>query len=119
MNLKYFNISEFDSPDMPGSGSNMDPTLLDLLDQLREHFGKPIRISSGYRSQSHNKKVGGVDGSSHLYGYAVDIICSASRDRHRILQLAMDLGINRIGIANSFIHLDNDPKKPENCVWTY
>jgi zinc D-Ala-D-Ala carboxypeptidase len=119
MNLKYFDISEFDSPDQKGSGSNMDATLLDMLDSLREHFGKPIRISSGYRTQSHNKKVGGVDGSSHLYGYAVDIVCSASRDRHRILQLAMDIGFNRIGIANSFIHLDNDPKKPENCVWTY
>lgn len=76
MNLKYFTLSEFDSPDMEGSGSNMDATLLDMLDSLREHYGKPIRITSGFRTEKHNAAVGGVPDSSHMRGYAVDIACA-------------------------------------------
>ena len=119
MNLKYFTLDEFSSPDLPNSGINMDSTLLDLLDTLREHYGKPLRITSGYRTKEHNEAVGGVPNSSHLRGYAVDIAATSSGERHDILKLAMDIGFNRIGIAKSFIHLDNDPAKPAGLVWTY
>ena len=43
------------------------------LEVLRERYGKPIIINSGYRSPQLNKKIGGVPTSNHLTGYAVDI----------------------------------------------
>ena len=117
--MKYFNYSEFDSPDVPGSGQMMDKDFLNLLDLAREKFDKPIRINSGFRSEQHNKKVGGTESSSHLKGLAVDIACKKSRDRFELIDIFLDLGINRIGIANNFIHIDVDPNKSPNVIWTY
>lgn len=117
--MRYFSLDEFDSPDSKGSGSNMDADLLVLLDELRDRYGKPIRVTSGYRTEKHNAAVGGVPESSHMRGYAVDIAASSSRERHDLVKLAIQVGFNRIGIANSFIHLDNDPDKPYRVMWTY
>lgn len=119
MELKYFTLSEFDCPTLKGSGINMDATLLQMLDELRFRYGKPIRITSGYRTKEHNEAVGGVPDSSHLRGLAVDIAATSSRERHNLLRLAIEVGFNRIGIAKTFIHVDIDSDKPEKCVWTY
>lgn len=56
----------------PAKVSNMQSLLL-ILDNLREEFGKPIIINSFYRSFAHNVRVGGVKTSKHLTGAAVDI----------------------------------------------
>lgn len=44
-----------------------------VLEPLREHFGQPIKINSGFRCRALNKAVGGADNSYHLQGRAVDI----------------------------------------------
>ena len=72
MNLKYFKYEEFKSPDLPDSGNLMDATFLAMLDSAREIAGIPFKINSAYRSESHNRKVGGKSTSSHLVGKAVD-----------------------------------------------
>jgi uncharacterized protein YcbK (DUF882 family) len=48
------------------------------LEVLRDRYGLPIIINSGYRSPQLNKKVGGVSTSNHLTGCAVDIRCSGA-----------------------------------------
>ena len=55
--MNYFTYNEFDSPDMPGSGSLMHEDFLDMLDEVRDKFGKPIIINSGYRTEEHNAAV--------------------------------------------------------------
>ena len=117
--MKYFSIEEFDSPDLPNSGVNMDSEFLAKLEVAREYAGIPFKISSGYRSAEHNIKVGGVSGSSHTKGYASDIVCSSSGQRYTIIKALFDAGFNRIGIASSFIHVDNDPDKAPDVIWTY
>ena len=47
--------------------------LLEVLDGLREHYGKPIKITSGYRCTELNKLVGGSPTSAHVIGYAADL----------------------------------------------
>ena len=118
MELKYFNLSEFDSPDHKGSHVNMDTDFLQLLDKGREIAGIPFKITSGYRTKEHNKKVGGVQGSSHTKGYAVDIAIQNGGERWVILNALIQVGIRRFGIAKGFLHADVDPDKP-NAVWTY
>lgn len=86
---------------------------------IREEYGKPIHINSGYRTEAHNEKVGGVSSSSHLKGLAVDISCKSSRDRFELVDLFIKHDINRIGIASSFIHIDIDKDKSANVIWTY
>ena len=117
--MKYFNIDEFDSPDEPGSGQYMDDDFLEMLDRARDFAGVPFVINSGYRTKAWNQKCGGLKNSAHLDGFAADIRCNASRERMYIVGALLEAGFNRIGIGNGFIHVDNDPTKPEDVIWTY
>ena len=122
--MLHFELSEFDSPDEKGSGKYMDETFLSMLDDARGIAGIPFRITSGYRTPSHNAYVGGVQaglkskGSSHLFGYAADIACNSGQQREIIVAALIKAGFRRIGIAQNFIHADNDPDK-SNSIWLY
>ena len=67
----------------PAKVANMQ-SLLSVLDDLREEFGKPIIINSFYRDTVHNRCVGGVKTSKHLRGAAVDI---TSTDFDKLFQV--------------------------------
>lgn len=123
MEMRYFSIDEFDSPDLPNSGVNMDSSFLTMLDNTRSRAGIPFKITSGYRTAAYNeglrdKGYKASPNSSHLRGYAADIAATDSATRYAILKAAIETGFKRIGIAKSFIHLDNDPDK-QSAVWTY
>ena len=65
-----FTTAEFRCKD--GSEHPIDCALVAMLQAIRSHFGKPLIITSGYRSPSYNKQVGGASNSQHLYGKAAD-----------------------------------------------
>lgn len=117
--IHFFKQEEFDSPDAPGSGSNMDLNFVLKLDKLREMFAAPLAVSSGYRTPTQNASVGGVIDSAHTRGLAADIACGVSTDRYRLLSLALLIGFNRIGIHKHFIHLDADTSLPQSVLWLY
>lgn len=52
---------------------NLYRLCVNVLEPLRQNFGKAIRVNSGYRCKRLNRAVGGVDTSQHLYGLAADI----------------------------------------------
>lgn len=52
---------------------NIEALVENVLDPVRERFGKPIRVNSGYRCPKHNREVGGVERSQHLRGEAADV----------------------------------------------
>ena len=118
MNLNYFSLSEFDCPSLPNSGVNMDKQFLTKLEHARELAGIPFKITSGYRSVKHNREVGGVQNSSHLFGLAADIAVGSGNERYIILNALIRAGFKRIGVAKGFIHCDTDNSK-SNSVWTY
>ncbi|MEN7547826.1 D-Ala-D-Ala carboxypeptidase family metallohydrolase [Rapidithrix thailandica] len=118
--MKYFQYSEFDSPDAPGSGRNMDPGFLSRLDKAREYSGIPFKINSGYRTRRYNAGLkNSVPDSAHVKGLAVDIGFKTLGQAHKILQGAIKAGFRRIGIGAGFIHLDSDRAKPWPAVWGY
>lgn len=72
--IKYFKQSEFACKCGCGA-NNIDHNLVKILEKIREHYGKPVRINSGVRCKTHNARVGGASNSQHLdtYGKAADI----------------------------------------------
>jgi zinc D-Ala-D-Ala carboxypeptidase len=81
---KYFDYREFQVtrtglPNvMPASArANVDRLVQRVLDPLREHYGAPIRITSGYRSPQVNAAIGGSKSSDHLTGSAADFVLVA------------------------------------------
>lgn len=116
--MKYFDLSEFDSPDKFGSGEEMKQPFLNKLEVARARAGVPFTINSGFRTIEHNRAVGGVENSSHTKGWAADIACD-NDTKFAILEGLIFAGFNRIGIANTFIHVDSDPSKNAKRIWTY
>lgn len=105
---RNFNINEFrckGSGKLPTNG--MDNQLLLKLEELRYRLGnKPVVINSGYRTPSHNKKVGGASGSQHLYGKAADIAVRGV-NAHRVYQEANKVFANGgVGKYTTFTHVD-------------
>ena len=119
LNLKYFKLSEFDSPDQVGSGKKMNKKFLEKLDYARHNAGIPFKINSGYRTEARNTLVGGRVGSSHLKGLAVDIAYKGSRERYIILDSLLNVGITRVGIGKTFLHCDLDNSKDQDVIWLY
>jgi len=120
--LKHFTLSEFDSPDQKGSGSQMKEEFLKKLDAARGIANVPFKINSGFRTVAKNKAEGGKPDSSHLTGWAADIDLpntGGSRLRFVIVEALIKAGFNRLGIANGFIHVDCDPTKDKNVIWLY
>jgi len=116
---KFFELSEFDSPDAPGSGVKMQRDFLIMLDKAREIAALPFHINSGFRTKDHNNRVGGSPYSSHMKGWAVDIRVDSNQARFRIVDALLKAGFTRIGMGVNFIHCDCDPSKPARTIWTY
>ena len=69
---------------------NLRALCLEVLQPLRDHLGKPVVVSSGYRCKDLNKKVGGVENSQHLKGEAADIKVSGREKLIGVMRYIMD-----------------------------
>lgn len=118
---EHFLVSEFDCKcgNCWVSGKQMQEHFMAGLEEARQIAGRPFVITSGMRCPEYNRQVGGVDSSAHLSGWAADISARGFSSRASILFALRSAGFNRIGIANSFIHVDSDPDKPTDVVWLY
>lgn len=85
----------------------VSPELVKILQNIRTHFGKPVTINSGYRTEAKNKNVGGAAYSQHKYGLAADITISGVTPLE-VAQYAQTLLSNSggIGLYKTFTHVD-------------
>lgn len=113
----YFKRSEEWCPCCHSGG--LLPDFRDKLNLAREIAGTPFILNSAFRCEAHNQEVGGSRSSSHLFGCAVDIKCMDSRSRWLIVDALVKSGFNRIGLAKTFIHVDDDMTKEPNLIWEY
>lgn len=100
--MKYFTIAEMiasttasakgiSNVPLPEHKANLTTLINKVLDPLREAYGKPIIVTSGYRSPLLNKAVGGVATSQHCKGQAADIVPRNKKDMKRLWDLALQL----------------------------
>lgn len=108
---KNFTLSEFCGDLLPQTSViiNLTSLCLNCLQPLRDGLGKPVTITSGYRTPEHNKKVGGVPNSQHLYGQAADIKVKGWNPR-ALLEVIHQLSIpyDQIIVYPTFIHISYD-----------
>ena len=101
----------------------VDDALMLLLQCIREHFGKAVTITSGYRTAAHNAAVGGAKNSQHLLGRAADIQVQgvSVEDVAAYAESLMPAwgGVGRYpvkaGRAKGWVHVDTRPNKSR---WT-
>jgi len=110
-----FSRSEFDCKDgtkVPEGFIDNLQELADNLQVLRDYVESPVSITgSGYRTPSHNKKVGGAKRSQHLTASAADINAEGytPKQLHMIIELLIDEGKMKqggLGLYNTFVHYD-------------
>ena len=100
-----FRVREFACKD----GSDpifIDTELVDVLQKIRNHFGKPVTINSAYRTPTRNKEAGSTTYSQHLYGKAADIKISGVTPKNVADYAETLLDKGGIGIYNTFTHID-------------
>lgn len=114
-----FSKAEFDCKH---TGLNeMTHEFMESLQAIRNEFGRPMTITSGYRHWTHpiEAKKGHTTGE-HTRGTCADIACTDSRARYDLITLALKHGVTRVGIAKTFIHLGiGAPGLPVRVIWEY
>ena len=108
VSYKYFSDEEV---------KGLDSELVSKLDTARGVAGVPFVITSGLRSCAANTAAMGVEASAHLSGKAVDLACSESEPRFKMVQALLASGFLRIGVYDLHIHVDVDMTKPQSVMW--
>jgi len=92
------------------------------FNSLRNSYGKPMRVTSGYRCPKHPIEAKKPAPGAHASGCACDIGVEGD-DAHRLLKFAMILGFTGIGVqqkgSGRFIHLDTLTTGVRPTVWSY
>lgn len=114
---EYFSVYEFDCN---GSGccieTEIDTKLVEYLQKIREHFGKPVTIASGYRCPVHNGKIkNAAKKSKHMQGMAADIKVAGVAPAE-VAKYAESIGVLGIGLYDTdkdghFVHIDTRTTK--------
>ena len=103
---KHFKVKEFACKD----GSDLvliDEKLVGLLENIREHFEKPVHINSAFRTESWNDAVGGSRYSRHLAGEAADIVVKNTKPHDVALYADSVLGkTGGVICYTNFVHVD-------------
>ena len=91
------------------------------LQMLRNVYGKPLKISSGYRHPTHPVEAAkGHSNGEHTTGNCADIVCTSGSERFAIIEIALEQGFHRIGIAKNFVHIGlGGPGLPPSVIWLY
>lgn len=135
--MKYFTINELckssvaskkkiDNTPSNEIKANLERLINEVLDPIREEFGKPITVTSGYRCPKLNKEVGGQPNSFHLRGCAADIIGDTNAKTKEIFEIAKRLGkfseclFESNSRGSIWLHISYDPSSSKHvCINNY
>lgn len=127
--MKYFTIPELtrsdtaqrrgiDNTPTPEAVKNLTALVDNVLDPLRERWGAPLTVTSGYRSPALNTAVGGVKTSHHKLGMAADLVTKENtpESNKRLFETLLKSGIRwtqaiweRNAKGQTWVHVSYDP----------
>ena len=128
--MKYFTIKELcrstvatqkgiDNTPNSTIVNNLNQLINNILDPLREKYGKPIYVNSGYRCPALNSAVKGSKTSSHLKGLAADITVGSPTKNKKLFDLIQELNLPYDQLIDeknySWIHISFS-KKPRKQI---
>ena len=122
---EHFKLSEFVAPGDPVEPSaevvaNLKRLCEEVLEPMRKKLGRPIRITSGYRSPSYNASIGGARGSQHTLGTAADLAlggdtaCLVGAAVASTMQACGGIGLYP---GRGFIHVDIRKRVRNKLTW--
>lgn len=128
--MKYFTLKELtrsttatakgiDNTPTPEVEKNLTLLVENVLDPLREIYGKPITVNSGYRCPELNKAVGGSKTSDHVKGFAADITGGSKEENERIFNIIKhNFHFKQLIDENDFswVHVSYDPSNLKNQI---
>lgn len=129
--MKYFSFQEMERSDtavryaidnsIPEKLKDNVARLVDnVLDPLREAWGRPLTVSSGYRCPALNRAVGGSATSHHMDGMAADITTGNKVDNRRLFQLIINLKLPFTQLIDErdfrWVHVSYDPENVKRQV---
>ncbi len=129
--MKYFSISELcasataarrgiDNTPNAQHVANLEALVLNVLDPLREAYGEPVTVTSGYRCPALNKAVGGAVTSHHLRGMAADLSVGGPAENRRLFELAQTLHLPFCQLIDEkkfrWVHISYDPTNKKRQV---
>ncbi len=115
--MKYFTDKELRCKHCgqlpPSVKENIEALVANVLDLLRDQYGKPVYVTSGYRCPAHNTAVGGVPRSQHMAGEACDIHADSPAENLKLAKILaqqnhfdqMILYVNPGSMNPRFIHV--------------
>lgn len=117
---KYPNFSKAEFSCKETGENRMNVEFMDKLQALRIRYGKPMFITSGYRSPQHSIEKAKAAPGTHAQGIACDIRVQGA-DAHELVKLALEMGFTGVGVSQKstgarFIHLDIAPRA---AIWSY
>lgn len=131
--MKYFTINELtksatasrrgiDNTPSSTIKANLTELVDNILDPLREAWGSPIIVTSGYRCQQLNKAVGGAKSSQHVYGQAADIrtVSDKPSDNKKLFDLILKLNLPYDQLIDEYgynwIHVSYSPRNRKQIL---
>ena len=94
------------------AAANLKQLVANILDPLREAYGAPIYVNSGYRCPVLNRAVGGSASSQHLTGEAADITAGSKAGNRRLYELLRNLPVDQAINEHNFawLHVSYGPR---------
>ena len=118
--------NNLDNTPTQGILQNLRELVINVLQPIREHYEKPVKISSGYRGEALNKFAGGSKTSDHMQGFAADIEVPGISNYDLAEWIQANLKFTQVILEfyvmgnphSGWVHVSYDPKSLKNQALT-
>lgn len=100
-----------------GKAHEMQPHVMQVVQELRESIGVPLVLTSAWRCKDHPSEARKKEPGQHNKGTAVDIAVNDGATAYKLIVMGLELGATGFAYGNGFVHLDWRDSTP--VTWRY